>query len=216
MSVSVASVASAPYPIELSIDYPQRPLDRLSTAFRLFYAIPILILAAAVGGGYLAVGSSTTYAAAGGAGGLLFIGPLLMIVFRQKYPQWWFDWNLAWTRFATRVTVYLALMDDRYPSTDEQQSVRLSLPCPDPPRDLNRWLPLVKWLLAIPHYLVLVVLAIGALFAIIGAWFAILTTGRYPRALFDYVEGVIRYGTRVVGYACTLVTDEYPPFQLRA
>jgi hypothetical protein len=135
MSIAATAVASAPYPIDVSVDYPDRPLDRLSTAFRLFYAIPILILLSAVGGGYLAVGSSTTYAAAGGAGGMLFAGPLLMIVFRQKYPQWWFDWNLAWTRFSTRVTVYLALMDDRYPSTDDQQSVRLSLPCPDPPRE---------------------------------------------------------------------------------
>lgn len=216
MSISVTSVASAPYPIDLTVDYPDRPLDRLSTAFRLFYAIPILILLSAVSGGYLAVGSSTTYAAAGGAGGMLCAGPLVMIVFRQKYPQWWFDWNLAWTRFATRIIVYLALIDDRYPSTDDQQSVRLSLPCPDPPRDLNRWLPLVKWLLAVPHCLVLAVLSIGAVFALIGAWFAILLTGRYPRGLFDFVEGVIRYATRVVGYAFMLVTDEYPPFQLHA
>jgi hypothetical protein len=216
MSIAATAVASASYPIDLTVDYPDRPLDRLSTAFRLFYAIPILILLSAVGGGYLAVGSSTTYAAAGGAGGMLFAGPLFMIVFRRKYPQWWFDWNLAWTRFSTRVTVYLALMDDRYPSTDDQQSVRLSLPCPDPPRELNRWLPLVKWLLAIPHYLVLAVLSIGAVFAVIGAWFAILFTGRYPRGLFRFVEGVLRYATRVLGYAFMLVTDEYPPFQLRA
>ena len=210
------SVSSAPYPINLSVDYPERPLDRLTTAFRIFWAVPILILAGAVGGGYVAVGSSTTYAAAGGAGGVLFAGPLLMIVFRQKYPKWWFDWNLAWTRFTTRVTVYLALMDDRYPSTDDEQSVRLSLPYPDPSRDLNRWLPLVKRLLAIPHYVVLAVLSIGALCAVIGAWFAILFTGRYPRGLFDFVEGVLRYGTRVVGYAFVLVTDQYPPFHLGA
>jgi hypothetical protein len=216
MSVAVTAVASAPYPIDLTVDYPDRPLDRLSTAFRLFDAIPILVVLSAVGGGYLAVGSSTTYAAVGGAGGMLFAGPLLMIVFRQKYPQWWFDWNLAWTRFSTRVTVYLALMDDRYPSIDDQQSVCLTLPCPDPPRELNRWLPLVKWLLAVPHYVVLAVLSIGAVFAVIGAWFVILFTGRYPRGLFRFVEGVLRYATRVVGYAFMLVTDEYPPFQLRA
>jgi hypothetical protein len=215
MSISVTSAGSAPYPIDLGVDYPDRSLDRLSTAFRLIYAIPVLILVSAVGGGYLALGSSTTYAAVGGAGGLLFAGPLLMIVVREKYPRWWFDWNLAWIQFTTRIAVYLALMDDRYPSTEDQQSVHLSLPYPDPPRDLNRWMPLVKWLLAIPHYLVLVVLLIGAVFAVIGAWFSILFTGRYPRGLFDFVEGVLRYATRVVGYACVLVTDEYPPFQLR-
>ena len=78
-----------------------------------------------------------------------------MIVFRQKYPRWWFDWNLELLRFSNRVGVYFALMDDRYPSTDEQQYVQLDFPYPDAERDLNRWLPLVKWLLAIPHYIVL-------------------------------------------------------------
>jgi hypothetical protein len=138
-----------------------------------------------------------------------------MIVFRQKYPQWWFDWNLAWTRFTTRIAVYLALMDDCYPSTDEAKSVH-PFPIQSHPRDLTRWLPLVKWLLAVPHYVVLFVLWIAAMFAVIGASFAILFTGRYPRGLFDFVEGVIRYGTRVVGYAFVLATDEYPPFHLRA
>ena len=138
-----------------------------------------------------------------------------MLLFRKKYPRWWYDWNLELLRFANRVTVYASLMDDRYPSTDEAQSVRLDFPYPDAERDLERGLPLVKWLLAIPHYIVLFVLYLGALFAVIGAWFAILFTGRYPRGIFDYVEGVIRWGNRVTGYAFTLVTDQYPPFRLR-
>jgi hypothetical protein len=137
-----------------------------------------------------------------------------MILFRQKYPRWWFDWNLELLRFSNRVTAYLALMDDRYPSTDEHQSVRLDFPYPDVPRDLNRWLPLVKWLLAIPHYILLVFLWIAAIVAVVIAWFAILFTGRYPRGLFDFVLGVLRWSNRVVGYAFTLVTDRYPPFQL--
>jgi len=153
---------------------------------------------------------------AAGAGGLLFFAPFLMIVFRQKYPRWWFDWNLELLRFINRVSVYLALMDDRYPSTDEQQSVRLDYPYPDAQRDLNRWLPLVKWLLALPHYIVLAVLYIVAFFVVIVAWFAILFTERYPRGLFDFVEGVIRWHNRVVGYAVTLVTDQYPPFSFAA
>ena len=170
--------------------------------------IPIAIVLASIGG------YSGTTAAVGGSG-LLFIPPLLMILFRQKYPRWWYEWNVQLLRFTNRVGVYLALMDDRYPSTDEQQSVRLDFAYPDAKDQLNRWLPLVKWFLAIPHYVVLAVLYIGALFAVIGAWFAILLTGRYPRAIFDYVEGVIRWHNRVVAYAFVLVTDRYPPFRLR-
>ncbi|MDX6254449.1 MAG: hypothetical protein QOJ11_783 [Frankiales bacterium] len=150
-----------------------------------------------------------------GGTGLLFLPPALMIVFRQKYPRWWFDWNLELLRFVNRVGAYVALMDDGYPSTDEQQSVHLDFAYPDARQGLNRWLPLVKWFLAIPHYVALVVLYIGVLFATIGAWFAILVTGRYPRGLFSYVEGVIRWHNRVVGYAFILITDQYPPFRLR-
>jgi len=139
----------------------------------------------------------------------------LMIVFRQKYPRWWFDWNLELLRFTNRVGAYLALMSDRYPSTDENQYVELGFPYPDARAGLNRWLPLVKWLLAIPHYIVLFFLYIGVVFGVIAAWFAILFTGRYPRGIFDYVEGVLRWHNRVVAYALVLVTDEYPPFRLR-
>jgi hypothetical protein len=137
-----------------------------------------------------------------------------MVLFRQKYPRWWFDWNLELLRFTTRIAVYLALMDDRYPSTDEKQSVTLELSYPDAQRDLNRWLPLIKWLLAIPHYIVLIFLWIASFFLVIFAWFAILFTRRYPRSLFDFVEGVIRWETRVVAYAFVLTTDRYPPFSL--
>ena len=151
--------------------------------------------------------------AASGAG-LLVLPPLLMIVFRQKYPRWWFDFNRELLRFTNRVYAYGALLSDTYPSTDEQQYVRLELEYPDAKEGLNRWLPLVKWLLAIPHYIVLFFLFIGALFAVIAAWFAILFTGRYPRGLFDFVLGVLRWTNRVVGYAFILVTDEYPPFRL--
>jgi hypothetical protein len=149
-----------------------------------------------------------------GAGGLLFFGPLLMILFRRKYPRWWFDWNLELLRFSNRVSVYLTLMDDRYPSTDEQQSVHLDYPYPDAQRELNRWLPLVKWFLAIPHYIVLFFLYIAAIVVVIIAWFAILFTGRFPADLFRFLEGVYRWHNRVLAYALLLVTDRYPPFRL--
>jgi hypothetical protein len=192
--------APSTYPVTLSVDYPDRPLNRLTTGFRIFTAIPIVIVYAAM----TAFGH-----------GILFLATLLMILFRQKYPRWWFDWNLELLRFTNRVGVYVALMDDRYPSTDEQQSVRLDFGYPDARHDLNRWLPIVKWFLAIPHYIVLFFLYIGAFFAVIAAWFAILFTGRYPRGIFDYIEGVIRWHNRVAGYAFILVTDRYPPFRLR-
>jgi Domain of unknown function (DUF4389) len=204
------------YPVTLSVDYPDRQLNRLTTFFRIFVAIPIFIVLGAVAGGtwqWTSPSHNTTVVAAG-AGGLLFFAPLLMILFRRKYPRWWFDWNLELQRFSNRVLAYVALMDDRYPSTDERQSVRLDYPYPDAAVDLNRWLPLVKWLLAIPHYIVLLFLEIGALVVVIVAWFAILFTGRYPRGMFDYVEGVIRWQNRVTAYAFILVTDVYPPFRL--
>lgn len=206
----------APYPVTLSVEYPDRALNRLTTFFRIFTVIPIAIVLAVIGGYSTswANGNGSTYSIAVGGTGLLFLPPLLMIVFRQKYPRWWFDWNLQLLRFVTRVGVYLALMDDRYPSTDAQQAVQLDFPYPDARYDLHRLLPIVKWLLAIPHYIVLFFLDIGVFFAAIGAWFAILFTGRYPRGLFDFIQGVIRWHARVVGYALVLVTDAYPPFRL--
>jgi hypothetical protein len=206
------------YPVQFSVEYPDRELNRLTTFFRAFTVIPIAILMAAITGFSSSAGgagNTTTTVVVGGIG-LLFLPVLLMILFRRKYPRWWFDWNLNLQRFSNRIGVYVALMDDRYPSTDEEQSVHLTYPYPDVERELGRGMPLVKWLLAIPHYVVLAFLYIGVFFAVIAAWFAILFTGRYPRALFDYVEGVLRWHNRVVGYVVVLVTDKYPPFKLKS
>ena len=202
------------YPVRFSVEYPDRQLDRLTTALRIFTVIPIAILLGSIGGGTWQWSTGTRTVTVAAAGGLLFVPPLLMILFRQKYPRWWFDWNLQLLRFANRVGVYLTLMDDRYPSTDEDQAVRLEIPYPDAREGLNRWLPLVKWFLAIPHYIVLFFLDIGVFVLAIIAWFAILFTGRYPRGIFDYIQGVGRWHNRVIGYAVILVTDRYPPFRL--
>jgi hypothetical protein len=210
---NMKTTTAQPYPVQFSVDYPDRALNRTTTAFRAFAAIPILIVLTAVSGGtwqWSHNGGST----AAGAGGLLFFGPLLMIVFRQKYPRWWFDFNLEFQRFSNRVFAYLALMDDRYPSTTNHQSVHLEYTYPDAIKDLNRWLPLVKWFLAIPHYVLLAVLNAVAVIGVMVAWVAIVFTGRYPRPIFDFIAGVIGWNNRVIGYAFTLVTDQYPPFRL--
>jgi Domain of unknown function (DUF4389) len=202
------------YPVQFDVDFPSRPLNRLSTAFRVIVAIPVVVLLSLLTGAAFGNGadhSRENELVIGGAA--VFVPLVLMLVFRQKYPRWWFDWNLNLLRFSNRVTAYLALLDDRYPSTDEEQSVHLDFPYPDA-RQMNRWLPLVKWLLAIPHYVVLFFLGLGAVMAVVVAWFAIIFTGTYPRSLFDYVVGVLRWSNRVNGYAFSLVTDQYPPFSL--
>jgi hypothetical protein len=207
------------YPVTFSVDYPDRDLNRLTTAFRIFAAIPIaflisLLTSASIRYVTTTNGTTETVTTVATGGGLLVLPLVLMILFRQKYPRWWFDWNLQLLRFTNRVTAYLLLLDDHYPSTDEEQAVHLELPYPDAAQ-LNRWLPLVKWLLAIPHYIALFFVGIGVVVAVIIAWFAIVFTGRYPRGLFDFVVGAMRWSNRVSGYASVLVTDRYPPFSLR-
>jgi Domain of unknown function (DUF4389) len=210
---SMASV----YPARLEVDYPER-LNRVTTLFRLILGIPIIIVitvlsAEATQTAYDRSGEAVTQTSGGISAGL-FLATLLMIVFRRRYPRWWFDFAREFTRFGARVGAYIALLTDKYPSTVEEQSIHLEIDYPDVERDLNRWLPLVKWLLAIPHYLVLIVLSVGAVFSVVIAWFAILFTGRYPRVLFDFVVGVGRWWLRVQAYAFLLVTDRYPPFSL--
>jgi hypothetical protein len=206
------------YPVQLTIDYPDRPLNRVSTGLRIFAAIPILVVLVTVSGGNAGWGDQDwgNQQIAVGTGGLLVLAPLLMLVFRHKYPRWWFEFNRELMRFSFRVSAYLALMDDRYPSTDEPQGVHLDFEYPEVERDLNRWLPLVKWLLAIPHYIILFFLDIAAIVVIIITWFQILFTGNYQRGLFDFVVGVMRWNARVTAYAFILVTDVYPPFRLDA
>jgi hypothetical protein len=205
------------YPATLSVDYPDRDLNRLTSFFRIFTAIPILVVLVLIGGGIYTIGAHTDMWRSNMAiGGILFLPLVLMILFRQKYPRWWFDWNLAMARFETRCMAYLALLRDEYPSTDEEQSVHLALVYPDVKKDLGRGWPLIKWLLAIPHYFLLFFLAIAAFFCVIIAWFAILFTGRYPKGLFDFVVGVGRWSLRVQAYALLLITDKYPPFSMEA
>jgi hypothetical protein len=186
---------TAGFPATLVIDYPDRELNRLTTAFRLFTVIPIAIVLALVSGPQGRGGSGHALALA--SGGLVVLPTALMLLFTRRYPRWWFDWNLELTKFSTRVGAYLTLLRDEYPSPDDEQAVHIAIPYPDAANELNRWMPLIKWLLAVPHYVVLGFLGIAAICCVIVAWFAILFTGRYPRTLFDFVVGVGRWGLRV-------------------
>ncbi|MBN1375945.1 MAG: DUF4389 domain-containing protein [Dehalococcoidia bacterium] len=201
------------YPVNLSIDYPDHKLNRLTSALRIFTVIPIMIVL------FLLMGSSYQYGGKDGAQagmvgmGIIMLPLVLMILFRRKYPRWWYDWNLEMTKFMYRVRVYFSLMTDIYPSTDEEQTVHVDMPYPDT-AGLNRWLPLVKWFLAIPHIIVLAFLGIAAFFIVIIAWFAILCTGTFPKDMFTFVVDVARWGLRVMAYALMMITDKYPPFRL--
>ncbi|MCH7520332.1 MAG: DUF4389 domain-containing protein [Candidatus Marinimicrobia bacterium] len=204
------------YAARLEVDYPEQ-LDRLTTFFRLIWIIPIAVIASLLmSGDSRTMGNEAGEVArsAGGIGIGLAVATVLMIVFRTRYPRWWFDFAVELARFQSRIAAYLALLTDQYPSTVEEQAVHLEIDYPDVERDLNRWLPLVKWFLAIPHYLVLLILMPLSVLAIVFTWFAILFTGRYPRVLFNFVVGVGRWGLRVMAYAFLLVTDQYPPFSL--
>ncbi len=207
------------YPATLNVDYPSK-LDRATTFFRPLLSIPIFVILALItgSGGFEMAAEKSGEVASSGGGGIaagLFFATLLMILFQQKYPKWWFEFNLELNRFSNRVAAYLLLLTDQYPSTDETQAVHMELEYPDAKKDLNRWLPLVKWILAIPHFIALIVLSMAAIIVTIIAWFSIIFTGVYPKSLFDFVVGVGRWGWRVTAYAVLLTTDEYPPFSLQ-
>lgn len=196
--MATAAQPQSTYPARLTVDYAGTNRNRLTTLFRVITVIPILTVLAAI---------------ANGATSVFFLPVMLMILFRQKYPRWWFDFNLQYQRFSTRVIVYMSLLTDDYPSTDEEQGVHLEIDYPDASQ-LNRWMPLVKWILAIPHYVALFVLLIIAAILIVIGWFVILLTGTFPRGFHNFVVGVNRWALRVMAYAFLLTTDEYPPFSL--
>ena len=206
------------YPARLEIDYPES-LDRISTLLRIPFIIPILVIQALlpvapiVAVSLAAEGVIDGDSVSGFAGAAFFLPLVLMILFRRKYPRWWFDFLLEMTRFQVRIAAYFDLLTDKYPSTDDEQDVHLELDYPDA-QQLSPYLPIVKWLLLIPHYVVLAILAVLAVPALIAAWFAILFSGRYPPRIFAYMLGVNRYYLRIGAYGFLLITDQYPPFRL--
>jgi len=194
----LAKATMKEYPVNLKIDYSEQS-DRLTAILRLILVIPIVIILALI----------STYAEA------LSLAIAMMILFKEKYPKWWFDWNIGITKFTYRIAAYVLLMRDEYPATDHEQSVKITIPYPDVKNELKRWMPLVKWILVIPHVVVLLFLFIGVVLATIFALLAILFTGKYPKGIFDFVEGFLRWALRVSAFALLLTTDEYPPFRLK-
>ncbi len=204
-----------PYAARLEIDYPEC-LDRLTTLLRIIWIVPIaIVFGLLTNSGFVEEKTAEGVETSGGIIAGLFLATMVMLLFRHRYPRWWFDFARELTRFGARIEAYLFLLTDKYPSTVDEQAVHLEIDYPDAERDLSRWLPLVKWLLVIPHVVVLVLLLVPLILSLVIAWFAILFTGRYPRALFDFVVGLMRWGLRIQAYALLLVTDRYPPFSLR-
>ena len=185
------------YPVKLNIDYSESS-NRLTAIFRLILVIPIVIILALI----------STYAEA------LSFAIAMMLLFKEKYPKWWFEWHIGITKFTYRIAAYVLLMRDEYPSTDHDQSVRIDVPYPEVKNDLKRWMPLVKLILVIPHIIALIFLFIGVVLSTIFALLAILFTGKYPKSIFNFVEGFLRWTLRVSAFALLLTTDEYPPFRL--
>ena len=203
--------ATDPYPVQFDVDRPEGTRNRATVFFRLILAIPALILLGLFTDAATSTSDWQTYVS---VGGFLFLPTLLLLLFRHRYPRWWFDFNVNLLALVNRVSIYVYLLRDEYPSSEDRQALNLRVPYPDAQTQLSRWLPLVKWLLAIPHYIVLFFLSIALLVTTIVAWFAILFTGRYPQGLFEFAVGVLRWSTRVACYSILLTTDRYPPFRL--
>ena len=184
-----------------------RKRNRATTFFRPILIIPILIF----------VGTfSSSNSGATSISFTLAVPVLLALVFRNIYPSYIYGFNQSFLELQNRISLYALYLTDEFPSIEKSKYVTITLPEVRGGKALNRWLPLVKWLLAIPLYVVGVVyLAVTVIYTII-AWFNILFTGKYPKFAIDFVVGTVQFWNRVTGYAFILVTDEYPTFSVKA
>ena len=191
------------YPVRFEVEYPER-LSRLSTAFRIFFFIPVAIFLVLLGG--------DEARGAGAAGGGVVLAIWAAVLVRQYVPHWMFDFQVALMRFEVRAGGYLALLTDQFPAFEGEYPINFDVRYPD---RLSRWkVAIWKIITSIPHFIILSFLFLAALVVVVIAWFAILFTGRYPRGLHGFVAGVFRWSLRVQAYIFSL-TDEYPPFSLK-
>jgi len=196
--------------IETQIDVTMTERNRTSALFRLILVVPIAIFVAAFTPSVAGLDSGDMNSLNAG----FFALPVaLAIVFRQVYPSYLLSFNEALLSLQTRVNAYVCLLTDEYPSIEDNDVVSVTFPEVDA-KALNRWLPLVKWFLAIPLYVVGIVYIFYGLFLTGCAWISILFSGNFPEFCAEGIVGVIAYWNRVVGYALVLVTDEYPTFSL--
>mmetsp|Transcript_12298 Transcript_12298/g.29571 ORF Transcript_12298/g.29571 Transcript_12298/m.29571 type:complete len:269 (-) Transcript_12298:213-1019(-) len=190
---------SSSYPARLEVDYREDDVSRIEVLLRIFKIIPVLLFSAFVG--------ST-----------LYLSTLIMVMFQLKYPRWWFDFRLEYKRYSTRIGTFVALMTDKYPSTTDEQIVHLDIDYPgqDVSQSMNRWGPLYKIILSVPHFFICFALKIGYLLALVVVWIYLLVAGgKYPKFIFDYIVSYWRWSLRYDAYTFLLVTDEYPPFSMK-
>ena len=196
--------------IETQIDVTLTDRNRVTALFRLVLVVPIAIFVASFAPSIADSESSDLNAL---FTGFLALPVVLALVFRQVYPSYLLAFNEALLSLQTRVNAYVFLLTDEYPSIEENDVVSVTFPEVDA-KALNRYLPLVKWLLAIPLYIVGIAYIVYGAFLTLFAWFSILFTGNFPEFCAEGIVGVIAYWNRVAGYALVLVTDEYPTFSL--
>ena len=189
---------------EIHVDLDNR--DKKTALFRFFLAVPVLI--------FLSSFSEFADDLPGVIGGLLVLPVVLSMLFRNIYPSYVLSFNKALLELSNRVNAYLLVLTDQYPSIEANQKVRLIYPEIDGGKKLSPWMPLVKWFLAIPLFLLGIIYAIYAFALTLISWFSVITKGFYPEDKAEEVIKVIAYWNRLYGYALLLVTDEYPSFSL--
>ena len=195
VETTVASGASG-YPLRFDVQYPEQ-LSRLLIFVKWLLAIPHFIILYALG-----IVSS-----------VILVIAFFTILFTKRFPRGLFDFVVNVNRWNANAFAYYGLLRDEYPPFSWEPGQYPVTYEVDYPEELNRWLPLIKWLLVIPHLIVLLFVFLVAYVAWFIAFFAILFTGRFPRGLFDFIVGVIRWNYRVGAYLY-LLRDEYPPFSL--
>jgi len=183
--------------------------NRLTAFFRLVIVMPVAIYVSA-----FAIDSISTDTWGYSLGGLIFLPTLLALVFRGIYPSYALAFNHALISLETRVNAYALLLTDDYPSIEENDIVKITLPEVGEGSQLNRYLPLIKWFLAIPLYVMAIIYLVYGLFLTLFAWLSILFSGKYPVWCADAMVGILAFYNRVYGYAFILITDEYPSFSL--